>query len=125
MFLIYISADEIGKLGVTPTKASNNSVKVVWTEPFTEETVKEYEVDVLEVVTKNTSILVQNFTTNETEAEIKDLKPGRDYDVEVTAILEGENATRLPTERVEVSTEESGKLQQHVFVNMYFILHVL
>ena len=104
---------------MTPTKTSNNSVKVVWTKPFTEEPVKEYEVDVLEVVTKNTSILVQNFTTNETEAEIKDLKPGRDYDVEVTAILEGENATRLPTERVEVSTEESGKLQQIACVCEY------
>ena len=98
--------DTIDRLGVVETKKSSRSVTVNWFKPITVNTLLHYDVNVLEKLkfTKDL-LLVQNFTTKETKAEIKNLKPATNYSVKVKAVVDGDED--VPETTIDVATEKS------------------
>ena len=111
--LIYISLrctgqseNAIDRLAVVETEKSSTGVTVSWFKPITANPVLHYEVIVFEKLEfREGLLLVQNFTTNETKAEIKNLRPATNYSIKIKAVVDGDED--VPETTIDVTTEKS------------------
>ena len=94
-------SEEADLYGATVTSDDETAIAISWYEPFLDEPVVGYGVDVFEIMS-STETLVQSHTTTETNIHLMDLDPGTDYSIEIEAIVE--SGSRVPSTVIGVST---------------------
>ena len=105
--------------GATVTSDDETAIVITWYEPFLDEPVTGYGVDVYEMMSDDQT-LVQSHTTTETNIHLMNLNPGTNYSIEIEAIVE--SGSRVPSTVIGVSTrdgETTSIAQMAATTNMY------